>query len=142
MISLDWTLLLQFANFVVLLLILNKLLYRPLLDIMNQRREKIDGGKARARDLEADIEQKMQRYQEQLSAAKGDAAQERMALRKEAQQQEAAITGEAQQKAATRIKGIREQVEKEAVSAREALQKEAAGLAGQIAEKVLGRTLA
>jgi F-type H+-transporting ATPase subunit b len=141
-ISLDWTLLLQFFNFFVLLFILNKLLYRPLLDIMNQRRDKIEGGNARARELECEVDEKMQRYQQQLSAAKSDAAQERAALRKAGHQQEAEITGEAQQKAVTRIKGIREQVGKEAAEAGQVLNNEAKTLAGQIATKVLGRKLA
>ena len=142
MISLDWTLGLQFLNFVVLLFLLNKILYRPLLNIMTERREKIEGGKAHARELEGEIEAKIQSYQEQLNAAKAGASGERLALRQEAQKQEAAITGEAQQKAAERISAIRGQVEKEAVAAREALRQEATSLAGQIAEKVLGRTLA
>ena len=142
MISLDWTLILQFFNFFVLLFVLNKLLYRPLLDIMKQRRDKIENGKARARELESEVDEKMLRYQEQLSAAKSDAALERAALRKAGHQQEAEITGEAQQKAVTRIKVIREQVGKEAAEAGQTLNNEAKALAGQIAAKVLGRKLA
>ena len=142
MISLDWTLILQFFNFLVLLIILNKLLYRPLLSIMKQRRDKIEAGKARARELEDAVDEKMQRYQQQLNAAKSDAAQERAALRTAGHQLEAEITGEAQQKAITRIKGIREQVGKEAAAAGQVLNNEAKALAGQIAAKVLGRELA
>ena len=142
MISLDWTLILQFFNFFVLLFFLNKLLYRPLLNIMSQRRDKIESGAARAREIEAEVDDKMQRYQQQLSAAKSDAAQERAALRKAGHQQEAEITGDAQQKAVTRIKDIREQVGKEAAEAGQVLNKEAKALAGQIAAKVLGRKLA
>ena len=142
MISLDWTLILQFFNFFVLMFVLNKLLYRPLLDIMAQRREKIEGGKAKARELEAEVDEKMQKYQEQLSAAKSGASQERAELRKAAQLQEAEITGAAQEKAVTRIKSIREQVGKEAAEASQVLNDEAKALAGQIAAKVLGRELA
>ena len=142
MISLDWTLILQFINFFVLLFFLNKLLYRPLVAIMNERREKIESGNSRAREIEAEVDEKMQRYQEQLSSAKSDAAQERAELRKAGHQQEAEITGEAQQKAVTRIKDIREQVGKEATEAGQVLNTEAKALAGQIAAKVLGRKLA
>ena len=142
MISLDWTLILQFFNFFVLLFFLNKLLYRPLVAIMDQRRDKIEGGKLRAQEIEAEVDEKMQRYQEQLSTAKSDAAQERAALRKAGHQQESEITGEAQKKAVTRIKDIREQVGKEAAEAGQVLNNEAKALAGQIAAKVLGRKLA
>ncbi|MCF6178049.1 MAG: ATP synthase F0 subunit B [Geopsychrobacter sp.] len=141
MISLDWTLILQFFNFLVLLLILNKILYRPLQAIMAQRNEKIEGGKARARDLEADIEEKMHSYQQQLNAAKSEAALERAGLRKAAHQQESEITGEAQEKAVARVKSIRGQVEKEASEAAQVLKDGAEAMAGQIASKVLGREL-
>jgi F-type H+-transporting ATPase subunit b len=141
-ISLDWTLILQFFNFFVLLFFLNKLLYRPLVAIMNERRDKIESGNLRAQEIEAEVDEKMQRYQQQLSTAKSDAAQERAALRKAGQEQETEITGEAQQKAVTRIKDIREQVGKEATEAGQVLNNEAKALAGQIAAKVLGRKLA
>lgn len=142
MISLDWTMILQFFNFVVLMIVLNKLLYRPLLDIMAQRRDKIEEGKKRARDLESEIDEKMQSYQQQLGTAKSEAVQKRTELRKAAHQQESEITGEAQQKAVARVKTIREQVESEAAEASQILEKEASSLAGQIAAKVLGRKLA
>lgn len=142
MISLDWTLLLQFFNFVVLLFIMNKFLYRPLRAIMTQRQEKIVGGHAKARDLESEIEAKMQTYQDQLSAAKAEAANERVKLRKVAHQQESEITGAARQEAAARVQSIREQVEKEAAEAGQTLKGETEALAGQIAAKVLGRELA
>ncbi len=142
MISLDWTLVLQFFNFIVLLFILNKVLYRPLLKVMNQRREKIEDSKARAREVESAVDEKMQRYQEQLNAAKAAATLERADLRKAGHQQEAIITREAQEKAVTRINTIREQVGKEAVEAGQTLNNEAKALAGQIAAKVLGRELA
>ena len=142
MISLDWTLILQFFNFFVLLFFLNKLLYRPLIAIIDERRDKIKSGHQRAQEIEAEVDEKMQRYQQQLTTAKIDAAQERAELRKAGHQQEAVITGEAQQKAVVRIKDIREQVGKEAVEAGQVLNNEAKTLAGQIAAKVLGRKLA
>ena len=60
MISLDWTLGLQFVNFFILLIILNKFLYRPLLKVMAERRETVAGSHRRAKSLEAEIEEKMQ----------------------------------------------------------------------------------
>jgi F-type H+-transporting ATPase subunit b len=43
MISLDRTILVQMANFIILVLVLNHLLYKPLLKILDERKEKIDG---------------------------------------------------------------------------------------------------
>ena len=142
MISVDWTLGLQFVNFIILLIVLNKLLYKPLLKVMAERREKVDGDHARAKNLQADIDEKMERYQQQLSEAKALANAERNKLKKMASEEEAAMLAEAHKKASTRLQAIKQQVAVEAAEASKTLQKEAKSLAGQIATKILGRELA
>ncbi|MCF6266403.1 MAG: hypothetical protein L3J57_07645 [Desulfuromusa sp.] len=142
MISVDWTLGLQFLNFIILLLILNKLLYKPLSKIMAQRREKIEGSYARAKELETGIDEKMRLYQQQLNDAKIFANEERSQLRKGAIEVEAALLSEAHKKATARLQMIKAQVAGEAEDARKILQSEARSLAGQIATKILGRELA
>ena len=142
MISVDWTLGLQFLNFVILLIFLNKLLYQPLTKIIAERREKIDGSYAQAKTLEADIDEKMQRYQQQLSDAKILANTERNKLKKAASEEEATLLSEAHGKATNRLQVIKEQVAGEAEDASKTLKNEAKSLAGQIATKVLGRELA
>jgi len=141
-ISVDWTLGLQFLNFIILLLILNKLLYKPLSKIMAQRREKIEGSYARAKELETGIDEKMRLYQQQLNDAKIFANEERSQLRKGAIEVEAALLSEAHKKATARLQMIKAQVASEAEDARKILQSEARSLAGQIATKILGRELA
>lgn len=142
MISVDWTLGLQFLNFIILLVVLNKLLYRPLKKIIAERNETVTGALASAKNLEADIDDKMQRYQQQLSDAKIQANDERNKLKKAANNQEAKILLEAQGKAATRLQAIKAQVGREAEDAGKTLKKEAGSLAGQIATKILGREVA
>ena len=141
MISLDWTLGLQFLNFIILLIVLNKMLYRPLQKVLAERREAIDGSHARAKDLEAGIEEKMQRYQQQLSEAKKVANEERSKLKKAAGEEESALLAEAHGKASTRLQAIKSKVAEEAAEASKTLKSEAKTLAGQIATKVLGRDL-
>jgi F-type H+-transporting ATPase subunit b len=141
-ISVDWTLGLQFVNFIILLVVLNKLLYKPLSKIMAERREKIEGDRARAKNLQADIDEKMERYQQQLSEAKAHANSERNQLKKLASEEEAAMLTEAHGKASIRLQAIKQQVAVEADEASKTLRKEAKSLAGQIATKILGRELA
>lgn len=142
MISVDWTLGLQFVNFIILLIILNKMLYRPLKNIMAERREAIEGSHERANSLEADIEEKMQRYQQQLNEAKAAANEERNKLKKSAAEEETKILSQAQAKATERLQAIKAQVGEEAAAASQALKSDAESLAGQIATKILGRELA
>lgn len=142
MISVNWTLGLQFVNFIILLIILNKILYRPLMAIVAERRQAIEGSHDRAKGLEADIEDKMQRYQQQLKDAKAVANDERNKLKKAAAAEEAVLLGEAQGNAAKRLQVIKAQVAGEAAEASKTLKSEANSLAGQIATKILGRELA
>lgn len=141
MISLNWTLILQFANFMVLLYLLNRILFRPLRAVMDKRRETIDGSHARARDLQADIDDKMSRYQKQLAEAKKLANDERAQLRKVAHEEEAAMIETAQANAGGRMEQIRKMVAQESASASEKLKQESSILAQRIAAKILGRSL-
>ncbi|MEJ2200785.1 MAG: ATP synthase F0 subunit B [Desulfuromonadaceae bacterium] len=141
MITVDWTLGLQFANFIVLLVILNFILYRPLRKMLNERRETIDGSYARAKELETQINEKMALYQEQLQAAKIKGNAEREQIRKAAGAEEAEVLGQANAKAVGLLREIKASVANEAGMAGKALEKEANGLAMQIATKVLGREL-
>ena len=141
MINLDWTLFLQFANFLVLLFLLNLLLYRPLSRIMEERDQTVQGGHQRAKDLENQIEAKMAAYREKLQSAKSKAAEERNALRAAAAEEEARILGDAQAKAADQVKTVRNKVASQAQEARENLRGQAEELATRVASKVLGRSL-
>ncbi len=141
MISVDWTLFLQMAQFIVLLLIMNAVLYRPLRAMMEQRREKIDGAQSRAKGLEAQIQEKMARYQEQLDQAKHKAGAERLQMKSEAAKQEAEIVEAARNMAATQVEGVKKQVGQDADSARVSLKADIEAMASMVAGKVLGRSL-
>lgn len=141
MIEFNWTIALQFVNFVVLMWLLHVLLYRPLRTLLSERKATIDGGHARARELKEQIEEKMARYQEQLQQAKLQGNEEKAALRAAAAKEEAEVLGAAHEVAMNRLKAIREQVTGEADKARSELRSESAALATHVAARVLGRGL-
>ncbi|HAD03613.1 MAG TPA: hypothetical protein DCF93_02860 [Desulfuromonas sp.] len=139
MIEINWTIGLQFLNFIILMLLLNVLLYRPLRGVLEQRKATVDGGHARARELKDQIDEKMTRYQEQLQQAKLKGNEEKSALRAAAAKEEAEILGSARQVAGARLQSLREQVQTEAVKAGKELRTQTSTLAAQVASKVLGR---
>lgn len=141
MIEVNWTIWLQFANFFVLMLVLNALLYRPLREVMNRRRETVEAGHQRAKDLEGQINEKMARYQEQLQEAKLKGSQEKAQLRQGAAKEESEILAEAQGRAADHLQSIKNRVAAEAAEAGKVLKGEAETLASHVAAKVLGRGL-
>lgn len=141
MINIDWTLFLQFVNFVILMVILNALLYRPLRDMLKHRKETIEGSHERARELESQIEVKMARYEEKLQEAKLRGNQEKIELRKAAAGEEAKILGAARDEAGERLQSVKEKVGAEADAASRKLKDDAEGLAENIATKILGRAV-
>ncbi|MFA5700746.1 MAG: ATP synthase F0 subunit B [Desulfuromonas sp.] len=141
MISIDWTFLVQFANFLVLMVILNVLLYRPLRSVMAQRQEGIEAKHQKARDLEVSINEKMERYEKSLYEAKVEAGQAADSVRKDAAKREATILGSARMEASGHLDLIKAQVAKQADAARSNLKNETQELAAAIAGKVLGRKI-
>lgn len=141
MIKLDWTLFLQFINFVILMAVLNALLFKPLRAALQARREAIEGSRAKVQDIDEQVQAQIARYEAQLQEARQQGAQERATLRKAAQEEEARILGEANQKSAEKLQTIKEQIQVEVGVARQALRNETEALAKEIAGKVLGRAV-
>ncbi|MBW2475607.1 MAG: ATP synthase F0 subunit B [Deltaproteobacteria bacterium] len=141
MIKLDWTLFLQFANFMILMVVLNALLFKPLRAALQARREAIESSKAKVHDIDEQVQAQIARYEAQLQDARLQGAQERATLRKAGQEEEARILGAANQTAAEKLQTIKEQIQEEAGTARQALRDETEDLAREIAGKVLGRAI-
>jgi F-type H+-transporting ATPase subunit b len=140
-IKLDWTLLLQFANFMILLVVLNVLLFKPLRAALAARKATIDGDLAWSRSLDEQVRAQVAEYEAKLQEARQRGSQERMALRQAAQGEEARLLGAANDSASQRLQTLKEQVAGEAAAARQGLRGETEALARQIAGKVLGRNV-
>jgi len=140
-IKLDWTLFLQFANFMILMAVLNALLFKPLRAALQARREAIESSKVKVHDIDEQVQAQIARYEAQLQEARLQGAQERATLRKAGQEEETRILGAANQTAAEKLQTIKEQIQEEAGTARQALRNETEALAREIAGKVLGRAI-
>ncbi|MFA5516795.1 MAG: ATP synthase F0 subunit B [Desulfuromonadales bacterium] len=141
MIELNWTLLLQFVNFVVLLAVLNVICYRPFRRLMLERQQTVDGSYQRARELEVKINEKMENYQLRLQEAKMKGHQEKAELRKGALADESRVLGESRRLAGEQVQALRDRIAAEAADARQALRQESQVLAGQVAGQILGRKI-
>jgi F-type H+-transporting ATPase subunit b len=140
-IELDGTLVLQFVNFMILMVVLNALLFKPLRAALKARKETIEGSKAKVQDIDEQVQAQIARYDAQLQEARQQGGEERSALRKTGQEEEVRILGEANRSAAERLQTITAQIQDEANSARQALRGETEALAKEIAGKVLGRAV-
>ncbi|HTG80779.1 MAG TPA: ATP synthase F0 subunit B [Geobacteraceae bacterium] len=141
MINLDFAFVVQLVNFLVLILILNVFLYKPIRKVLADRAAQISGAKARAAEVDEDVQEKVALYETRLREVKAKVAEERAAMIKAAQAEEAALVEKARAEAADSLAGIKNRVAKEAAGAKELLAEQARALSLEICEKVLGRSL-
>ncbi|MBN2297167.1 MAG: ATP synthase F0 subunit B, partial [Deltaproteobacteria bacterium] len=87
MIELNWTFFVQVLNFLVLMFILNKILYKPILKVLDERDERVVGGQTKAKQLIAESEKIFTSYSDKLQVAKIEALGTKNSARKEASDQ-------------------------------------------------------
>lgn len=141
LISINATLVVQLVSFLLFVAIMNRLMFRPLRDVVAKR-------KFRMRKLKEDVSA----AEDQLAGIEADLAKQKRNLRSEAQSVNAALEEATERQIATlfedtaqKTKVMREQAESRAAeqlrSAREQLQNEAQQLSTVIMQKILRRRL-
>jgi F-type H+-transporting ATPase subunit b len=140
-ITLDLAFVIQLINFLILLLVLNILLYRPLRRVMAERDNDIKGARSKAADVDREVQERIAEYEARLRAVKSGVSQERAGLKQEALAQESVILEKARKEAAESVAAIKAKVAQEAAEATRILQEQAQDLSRDICEKVLGRSL-
>ena len=141
MINLDLAFVFQLVNFLVLVLLLNAFLYKPIRKQLSDRNALISGAKEKSAAVDREVQEKLASYEARMREIRAGAADERGALKKEAQLQEAAILEKARLESGQKLAGIKAMVAKEAEEARRLLKASAESLSADICEKVLGRSL-
>lgn len=141
MINLDLAFVIQLINFLLLMLILNVFLYKPIRKVLSERHAQLEGAKVRAATVDAEVAARMAEYEDRLREMKSRTGAERGELKKEAQATESAILEKARKEASDSLGSIKERIAVEAAEARTKLQSQAEELSGEIFAKVLGRSL-
>jgi F-type H+-transporting ATPase subunit b len=140
-IGLDFTLIIQIINFLLLMLAMNILLYRPLRKIIKERNELLARLKNRSTTAKAELENG-EAEKDRLNA---ESLRQAVNLKNEvtikSREQEKSILAEAQEKALRQVGDSRTKLQQSAAAARQTLLVEIQTLAGEMAEKILGRTL-
>jgi F-type H+-transporting ATPase subunit b len=138
----DLTLAIQIILFLLFIWIMNALLFKPTLKVLEERERRIDGARARAAQLEAGAEEAIARYAARVREARSEGEKARAALMQGALEEEERVASEGRGRAAETSARIRETIAREAAGAREDLERQARQFATLIAEQVLGRKVA
>lgn len=137
MIDLDSSLVIQFINFVITLVVLNLLLIRPVREIIRKRAEKMSGLLSGAESFAARAEEKLAGYQKSLDETRAAGTEARNSLREQGVVQEKQILEAAGVEAAATLGEAKDRSAREAAAARDSLRAQVDSLARRVADKVL-----
>ncbi|MEW6668255.1 MAG: ATPase [Thermodesulfobacteriota bacterium] len=141
MLKIDYSLFIQIANFLVLLLLLNIILYRPIRRILKQRKDEMDGLELRASNLQARAAKDSKTLEESVSGARREGYKEKESLKAEALEAEKKMYQGATAEAGDKLNLSRREAEQKLAEIRQGLVQEVDLFSKELAEKILGRSL-
>ncbi len=141
MITPDYTLFLQLANFLFLLFILNILLYRPVRQILGKRKAEVDGLQHSVSELEGKANRFAGELEESMAKARKTGYEEKETLKKQGLEEEKAVLKEAATASGERMGQARAEMGKKVLETRGALEEELSLFSKELAEKILGRNV-
>jgi F-type H+-transporting ATPase subunit b len=139
MVTPDKTFFIQLVNFIITLLVLNLLLFRPIREIIKKRSEIMNGRMDDIEKFNKEAESKLSNYQTALDEARRSANELRAQKRAEGQDEEKAKLEAAGKDAAARLKSAREEIDAQMRDAKGALKDDVEKFAQQATDKILGR---
>ncbi len=141
MITMDKTLLFQMINIIILMFLLNKVLYKPVLGILRERSKKMKGMQDEIDKFEKNARLRQEEVDKKLAQASGKAKAALDSARAEAaaagNEKIASIKAEAEAEKEKKMAELKGQVD----AAGKSLQENLDGFAADMAGKILGRSL-
>ena len=141
MVSIDYSLGIQILNFLILIFILNILLYKPLLGILDKRKKQTADSEAEVGKLQGSIDQQMFAYEEKLRFAKAEALAMKKTLIKQGDEEAKALIDATRSEIPGLQEAFRLKTAGEIAAAKNILTDNSRKLSIEIAEKIMGRGL-
>jgi len=139
MVDINWTVLIQIANFLVLILILNIVLYKPIRSILRRRKETVQGLENSVAATLRQAEEKNQAFTDGIKKARLQGQKEKEAMMKAATDEEQAILDKIHTQAKQELAAVKAKISEDTNAVRTALEKEVDNFADAITHKILGR---
>jgi F-type H+-transporting ATPase subunit b len=141
LISLDKSLIIQFLNFIILLLILQRLLYKPFLAKMAERTQAIQKSLDEAQAARAEAARQQEENETRLRTSLTEAAAIRSQALKDAADEQKRLVDAARAESQRLVETAKAQMDADVRRARDELRREVADLATAVAEKLMRRSL-
>jgi len=141
LINIDKSLFIQMINFAVLLFILVKLLYKPLLAKMDERTQAIRKSLDEAQAARAEAQREREEHAGRLQAAHAEAQAIRATALKEAGEEQRKLVEAARAEATRLVDAARSELAEDVRRARQELRQEVSDLAITVAERLIRKSL-
>lgn len=139
MISINATLLVQVINLLVLIFILNKIMYKPLAKMIEERSVTLKGGIAEAVALQEKAAENNSQYRRQLGEGRQQVRDRLEEVRRKAEEDARRVIDEAQGKARAETDKLVAGIQAEMAQAQGEIRAQAEAVATTMASRVLGR---
>ena len=141
MIDFNYTILIQFANFLVLLILLNFLLFKPVLKALGKREKTIGSFFEKAQVTEEEVKTIGKTYEDSIKEKKRPILDSKSAILSDAQAASSKIIEKAKADFTEELSRLRAGIEEDRKKAYGNLEKDAEKLSRDAAEKILQRSL-
>lgn len=135
----DGSLVVILIIFVLFVFLMNRLLFRPIGHVLDERERKTEGARNEARASLRVYEGKVAQYEFSIRHIRAESYRLLQQAREKALAERARLLEEARQAASQDIDAARRQLEREVAAARSVLEREARQIASEISRNVLGR---
>jgi len=136
----DYTLFIQIVTFLLLIYILNHLLFKPILNIIDRRKKQLKELENEIKLFNDSVNKRASEYDEKLKQAKTNASELKKEIIKEGDDQAKSIVDIVRGEIPLMTQEFQQKMEKEMQAARKILDNQSRKLSLEIAEKVLGRS--
>ncbi|MBQ1546291.1 MAG: F0F1 ATP synthase subunit B [Clostridia bacterium] len=136
-----WQIIISILNLLILYVILKKLLFKPVSNMISQRQSKIDNDLAGAKRAKQEAENEKRVYEEKLSAADDEAAQILKDAKQRAERKSDKIVNDAKNKADGILRQAQADASLEFQKAQSDIHREITEVSALLSEKILEREI-
>ena len=139
LLSVNKTVFIEIVIFIASIFILNALVFKPFMELIDRRDKLTKGSIKEAKELEEKVRQIILDYEAKLNEARAQAQEERNKIVREAEAAAAGIVAKTREETGALIDDAKKKIESEAEIIKEKMKGDVQILSKEIASKILGR---
>ncbi len=139
MVDINYSLLIQMANFLIFLILMNFVLYRPIRRIVAERKRVVLERQEGIEKIGELTRAGLSDYDSKLKEARLTGARRIQELKAAGYEQEKELLRQIAEQTAGKVQNLREKIQKDVAVARKELKQQVKTFSGELAQKILGR---